>query len=551
MNRINSLESLGSEEFDICIIGAGASGAGAALDASLRGLKVALIDRNDFVSETSSKSTKLIHGGVRYLEQAFKNFDLGQLRQVKHGLEERHILLQIAPHLAQPLGLITPVFNWFEGLYYSIGLKIYGWFAKHDSLPGSRWLSKKEALQRMPGLNDDFHSAVLYFDGMFDDARFCLALVRSAAKQGAIVANYTEFLKFEKDDKGKLIAAVVADKLDKKEIRIKAKVFLNCTGPWADFTRLAADSTEEIRMKPSKGVHIVFSNDFIRSSDALLIPETSDGRVVFVKPLDSKIMAGTTDTAYNELDSEPMLLKSEVDYILETLQPYLRKMPSPADITAGFAGVRPLLAAKSINRKDTKSLLRDHEVEFDQNSGLVSLLGGKWTTYRLMAKDAVDFVATLLGVRTTCTTENFALDGAENSSFDAQDFLQTAKNLGLEKETRQHLLDKYGDNAPSVLQVAAEHTDNLILIHKDYPFILAELIYGIRYEMVQEPRDFFARRIKLELLDWQAVYQSLANTLPVFCTELKRPEAEINKSFADYKYILEDMASKAGIVINS
>ncbi|MCB0530343.1 MAG: FAD-dependent oxidoreductase, partial [Saprospiraceae bacterium] len=209
MNRRNNIRRLREEEFDLCIIGGGASGAGCAFDAALRGLKVALIERTDFAAETSSKSTKLIHGGVRYLEQAFKKFDFDQLRQVRHGLEERHILLQQAPHLARPLALITPVFSAWAGLYYSIGLKLYDWFASgRDTLPGSRWLSKKEARSRVPGLTDKVHSAVLYYDGQLDDARYCLTLVVSAAEAGAVVANHIELESFEKSETGVLHAAI-------------------------------------------------------------------------------------------------------------------------------------------------------------------------------------------------------------------------------------------------------------------------------------------------------------------------------------------------------
>ncbi|MBL7774348.1 MAG: FAD-dependent oxidoreductase, partial [Saprospiraceae bacterium] len=257
MNRQAFIQKLESETFDLCIIGGGASGAGAALDAALRGLRVVLIEKNDFSSGASSKSTKLIHGGVRYLEQAFKNLDLGQLRQVRHGLKERQALLENAPHLTRPLPLLTPVFSWLAGLYYRIGLWLYDRLAsRRDNLPPSRWLSAAEARRRLPGLHPRLHSAVLYYDGQLDDARYCLALVQSAVEAGAIALNYAELTGFEKDAKGRLCLAHVADVSPTgAEARwaIRARCFLNCTGPQADGVRQLANPALPTRIRPSKG----------------------------------------------------------------------------------------------------------------------------------------------------------------------------------------------------------------------------------------------------------------------------------------------------------
>ena len=280
----------------MCIIGAGASGVGAALDAALRGYSVALIDRGDFAGETSSRSTKLIHGGVRYLEQAIKKLDLAQLRQVRHGLAERRTVLRNAPHLAHPLALLTPVFSAFEGLYMSIGLSLYGLFARHDSIPKGSWLSKADALKRMPTLTQKMHSAVLYYDGQLNDARYALALAHSADEAGAAVANYTALTGFNRDEIGKLASATVRDELTGKTSTIQATVFLNCTGPYADAVRLLANPTLDARIRPSKGVHIVLPRETLNSDTAILIPKTSDGRVVFAIPFGDSVFVGTTDT---------------------------------------------------------------------------------------------------------------------------------------------------------------------------------------------------------------------------------------------------------------
>ncbi|MEO6758995.1 MAG: FAD-dependent oxidoreductase, partial [Saprospiraceae bacterium] len=308
MNRNDHLPRLRSEVFDLCIIGGGASGAGCALDAALRGLKVALVEKSDFAAGTSSRSTKLIHGGVRYLEQAFKNLDFAQLRQVRHGLEERHILLANAPHLAHPLAILTPVFSWWEGLYLRIGLWLYDHFAaRKDDLPASRWLSRAEARQRMPGLSPQIHSAVLYYDGQLDDARYALALVQSAAAAGAAVANHLEVTAFQNDPTGKLTSITLQDQLIGDSFQLQARQFLNCTGPFADTIRQLANPALPPRIRPSKGVHVVLPKTVLKSADAMLIPRTPDGRVVFAIPFEGRLLLGTTDQDYPATGQEPLL----------------------------------------------------------------------------------------------------------------------------------------------------------------------------------------------------------------------------------------------------
>ncbi|KPM49128.1 glycerol-3-phosphate dehydrogenase/oxidase [Jiulongibacter sediminis] len=547
MKRPENLDRLRTEEFDICVIGAGASGSGVTLDATLRGFKVALIDRSDFCSETSSRSTKLIHGGVRYLEQAFKKLDFAQLKQVNHGLHERKTLLKLAPHLAKPLALITPVFSWFEGLYYSIGLKIYGLIAGDDGMPKAKWLNKKETFQRIPGLTRSLHSSIMYYDGQFDDSRFTVAMVQSAVKEGAAAANYVELKKFRKNASGKIHKAVVSDLISNQEFSISAKLFVNCTGPYADHVRLMADPAEELRMRPAKGVHIVFPSSYLQSKDAMLIPETKDGRVVFVKPLDDEVMVGTTDTAYHDLANEPVLEEQEVDYLLETLEPFIEKMPQRADIKAGFAGIRPLLAPKSSNRKDTKSLLRDHEVEYDQNSGLISLLGGKWTTYRVMAKDTVDYAAELLRNSVPCQTDSHVLVGAQQKDFNAIEFSKKALETGISEEQVTHLLDKYGDQAEEVLKLFSESKDYSNPIIEGYPFLKAEVVYTLRNEMVTKLRDFLSRRIRLEISDWEGSIKAAERIAPILQKELGWSEEQTLIEVAEYVKLIEGFKEKAGL----
>lgn len=531
MNRTASLERLSNEAFDICIIGAGASGAGCALDAALRGYKVALIDKGDFASETSSRSTKLIHGGVRYLEQAFKKFDFAQLKQVRHGLEERHIVLKNAPHLARPLALLTPVKSWFEGLYFKIGLQIYDTFAAGDSLPKSKWLNKDEVLDKMPALDPwKLHSAVLYYDGQLDDARYCLALVQSASEAGAVVANYLDVYDFEKDTEGKLHRVNVKDVLSGAEVTIRTKLVINCTGPFADKIRLLANPELPERIRPSKGVHVVLPHATLKSEYAMLIPKTSDGRVVFAIPFEGAVMIGTTDTECDDLLSEPLLNQKEKRYLVNTLNPYLAKKIDITKLQAGFGGLRPLLAADPT--KSTKSLVRDHEVETDESSNLVSLLGGKWTTYRLMAKDTIDRADEIFARTNTCTTADHVLAGGEN--YVADSWKELENKFGLPEDVCKHLAAKYGSRAVRIGELLAENTHWSEKIHPDYPYIRAEVIYAVRNEMAVTPRDFLARRVRLEITDWKATSNCASIVADLMSDELGWSEHEMNSQISAY-----------------
>lgn len=537
MTREENLQQLKTETFDICIIGAGASGAGCALDASLRGLKVALIEKHDFASGTSSRSTKLVHGGVRYLEQAFKNLDFAQLRQVRHGLEERHYVIRNAPHLARPLALLTPVSTWVAGLYFTIGLKLYSWIAgRRDTLPSSEWLTKKQALQLMPGLDaKKLHSAVLYYDGQFDDARYCLALAHSADNAGAAVLNYAEVTGFTKDADGRLQSARIKDGLSGENYEIKAKLFINCTGPYSDHVRLMANSFLEKRIRPSKGVHLVLPYKTLNSTAAMLIPETRDGRVVFAIPFENKLLLGTTDTDYTLLEEEPILKKEEVDYLLENINQYLAEPVNTAEVKAGFGGLRPLVAASS--REDTKSLLRDHAVEQDETSGLVSLLGGKWTTYRLMAQDTIDKACKLLGISAENKTHHHYLVGGEHYRF--EDWQQLQAEYGFEEDISKHLMQNYGSLAASVAAYCREDPALAERLAHGYPYIGAEVIYQVAEEMARTPRDVLARRLRLEILDWKVAHQVTPKVAELMAVGLEWTMEETRKYAAEYQEMLE------------
>lgn len=560
MNREDNLRRLADEEFDLCIIGAGASGAGSALEAALKGMKVALIEKTDFAAETSGRSTKLIHGGVRYLEQAFKHFDFAQLRQVRHGLEERKTLLKNAPHLAHPIGLLTPVFSWWEGLYYWAGLKLYDWFAgRGNRIARSRWIGKKKALKLMPGLSGNIHSAVVYFDGSMDDARYCLALVQSANAEGAAVANHLEVTGFKKDQDGLLKSALVRDLLNPgNRFEVKADYFLNCTGPYADSIRQMANPALGARMRPSKGVHLLLPGDLLKSRHAMLIPKTRDGRLVFAVPFEGNLLLGTTDEPWSNLGEEPLLESKDVHYLLETLQPFISSPIDPDKVRAGFGGIRPLLLpAEPIfdqeMRRDTKNLLRDHEVELDEISGLFSLLGGKWTTYRLMAKDAVDFLvattqwqASSLMKRTgNGSSQTYHLFGA--IGYEPGLALKIHAKYGWDEKICQHLASKYGVCVGELTEMAEESPELQIPIISGFPFLKVEIEYAVKMEMAMTIRDFLARRIRLESTDWFAAKRAAPEVGQRMGHLLGWPETKIQEEINAYLQLIDGFMARSGL----
>jgi glycerol-3-phosphate dehydrogenase len=416
-------------------------------------------------------------------------------------------------------------------------------------MPKAEWLNKKETFEHIPTLTPKLHSSVMYYDGQLDDARYCLALAHSADEAGAIIVNHTSITGFEKDSNGKLTAAIVNDNLKQQKthnsesysepFKIHSKLFINCTGSHGDIIRLLANPKQEKRLRPSKGVHIILPAEVLNSQDAMLIPKTKDGRVIFVIPFEGKVMVGTTDDEYLDLEKEPILIEREIDFLLDTLRPYLAKVPEKSQIKSGFGGLRPLIS--SSGSKATKKLVRDHEVEYDEKSNLLSLLGGKWTTYRLMAKDTIDEACEILNNKVVCLTDLHYLIGGENYSFEEWKNIQKTYNLDV--DICQHLLKKYGTKANEVLEVS----NQIERIHKDYPFIKAEIIYTIREEMVGSLRDFFARRTRMELMDWKATLSSVDAVGDIMAIELNWSEIQKQTNIDDYKKLLKNFIQTAHI----
>jgi len=517
LNRNQNIASLETETFDVCIIGGGATGAGCALDAAMRGLKVVLIEKEDFAAATSSKSTKLIHGGVRYLEQAVKKLSWAQFVMVKKSLKERRTLLKIAPHLTHPLPLLTPCFSLLEGWYYAIGLKIYDWISGTKNIGNSKWLSKPLALKRIPTLKKNkLASAVLYWDGQLDDLRFAMALVQTSARHGAVVINHCSAATFGKDENGKLNSLQATDTLTGKKYTINARQFVNATGPFADAIRQKANPAAHKRIRVSRGIHISLPKEVMPGHTAMLIPKTDDGRLIFLIPYQNRLLVGTTDEECALTEKEFGPTAKEIDYLLGYLNRYLDVHITPQQVRSGFGGLRPLLqAAPGAN---TKELVRDHEVETDESSGLISILGGKWTTYRLMAKDTMDTVEKNgTGITTLCKTDKEILFGGEPYQ-PAYFFDLIKKEVGWQEDITLHLIHKYGSQSLKIATLAGANMGLQKRLIADAPFTFAEVNYLLANEMACTVKDIVARRWGIALTDWDKTLQ----LIPVVGSTLAR-----------------------------
>lgn len=407
MNRNQMIQQLQSQpEWDICIIGGGATGLGAAVDAASRGFKTVLFEKYDFGKGTSSRSTKLVHGGVRYLQQ-------GNIKLVMEALKERGLLLHNAPHLVHNQKFVVPNYKWWEKPFYGIGLKIYDWMAGSLGLGPSELLSKEEILALVPTLEpEDLMGGVVYHDGQFDDARLAIDLAKTAAYYNAVLLNYAAVNGLLKKD-NKIIGITVNDTCSGQDYTINAKVVINATGVFTDHIMQLDDAAHEPIITASQGIHIVVDKEFLPGDTAIMIPRTDDGRVLFAVPWHNKIVLGTTDTAIDTITEEPIAQKQEIDFILTHISRYLTKDPQYSDIRSIFAGLRPLIKA---NKKTTAALSREHLIDVAE-SGLLTIAGGKWTTYRKMAKEVIDTAISKLNLpERKCITKELRIQGHDQPS---------------------------------------------------------------------------------------------------------------------------------------
>lgn len=533
MPRSSIIQDLKGQKFHIAVIGGGATGAGIALDAATRGLKVALVEKEDFASGTSSRSTKLIHGGVRYLEQAVKRFDRDQYQLVKEALHERATLIKLAPHLSHPIALVTPLYSWFGVPYYRVGLKMYDWLAGKKNISPSRFLSTKAARKNFPMLKTrGLRGGILYYDGQFDDARMNVCIALTAAQKGAVVLNHTEVTGLLKENK-RLKGLKVREESTGEEFEIHAEVIINATGPFTDRIRHLEDPECKPILKASSGIHIVLDKRFSPPSTGLLIPKTEDGRVLFLLPWLGHTLVGTTDNPA-QVQENPKPTEEDIQYILRHLKKYFDIPVRREDVLSSWSGLRPLVADPKA--ADTAKLSRDHVIHVGP-AGLISIAGGKWTTYRKMAQDAVDHAIEWgqLSPSSPSQTEKTPIHGAEG--FSEQLPKQLEIDYGLDPETAHHLAHAYGGHGVEVARLAKEGFGARLA--PSHPFIEAEVVYGIRREMALSAIDILARRIRLTFLDASAARQALPQVLFLLSKELGWNETQRNLEERKFFYYLD------------
>lgn len=492
--------------YDIAIIGGGATGLGVALDAAARGFSVVVVESHDFAKGTSSRATKLVHGGVRYLAQ-------GNISLVREALHERTRLLANAPHLAQPLPFVMPSYKFWEAPFYGIGLKMYDALAGKAGLGATEFLNRAETLQLQPTARQSgLRGGVKYWDGQFDDARLALALARSAARAGALLVNYCAATGLVHEG-GKLVGLHVVDHESGQTLTLRAKCIVNAAGVWVDQLRLldgqAIGREAKPMVAPSQGVHIVVDRSFLPTDHALLVPKTADGRVLFAVPWLGKTILGTTDTPRNDLVREPLAFREDVDFILGESARYLSRAPGPADIKSIWVGLRPLVKPPQDDGDSTQVLSREHTVLVSK-SGLVTVTGGKWTTYRAMAEDVLEscFDAELLAKRPGGVTASLQLVGAQPSVHKISD----APGLHL-----------YGSDAAAVQ--ALPGPERML----GGGLTEAMVRFAGRYEYARTVEDVLARRSRLLFLD-----AALAKTLAGSVAELLAQETGVDPRLADF-----------------
>jgi glycerol-3-phosphate dehydrogenase len=512
-------------DWDIVIVGGGATGVGVAIDAAARGYRTLLLEGSDFGKGTSSRSTKLVHGGVRYLEQ-------GNVSLVMEALKERGILRQNAPHLVSNLGFVVPNYDWWEAPFYGIGLKAYNLLSGKYGFGASQILSREETLEKIPTLNrDGLRGGVRYFDGQFDDARLLINMVATAAEQGATLLNYVRVTQVMRNAEGFVRGVVAHDEESGAEFEVDAKVVVNATGPWTDDIRKMAEPDAKQMISPSQGIHLVFDRSFLPGDTAIMVPHTSDGRVLFAIPWHDHTLVGTTDTPIEKATLEPSPKGEEVEFILKTAAEYLQKPPTRDDVLAVYTGIRPLV--KSGATGNTAALSRDHTIHVDK-SGLLTITGGKWTTYRHMAEDCVDHAATLADLPDRpCLTKNLNIHG----------FRSPVKDEG-------HM-SFYGTDAANIQQIARGDEALRERLAPELPYIGAEVVWAARAEMARSVEDVLARRTRSLFLNSKAAIKAAPKTARLLAQELGRDAEWEKRQVAEFNavarhFTLEGVVEEVG-----
>jgi len=523
MDRNQMLRKLKEENdkvWDVIVIGGGATGLGVALDSTTRGFSTLLLEQIDFSKGTSSRSTKLVHGGVRYLAQ-------GDVSLVLEALHERGLLRQNAPHLVKNQKFIIPNYSWWSGPFFTIGMKVYDMMSGKLGLGASERISKEETLKAIPNLDEkDLIGGVIYYDGQFDDSRLAINLAQTIIENDGVALNYFKVTGLLKDDEGIVNGVVAKDMESGEEFKIKSKSVINATGVFADEILKMNDPEAKNIIRPSQGVHIILDKSFLQGESAIMIPKTSDGRVLFAVPWHNKVILGTTDTPLNNTDLEPRALEEEIEFILMTAGKYLKKDPKREDVLSIFAGLRPLAAPEDSEGKETKEISRSHKLIISL-SGLITITGGKWTTYRKMAEDTIDKAVLIAGLPDTkCVTENMPIHGYVKHP-DYTDHLYV-----------------YGSDKLKLLKMIEKEPKMKEKLHERLPFIKGEVLWAVRYDMARTLEDVLARRVRALFLDARASIDIAEDVAKIMAKELNYRRKWVRDQVKEYTelaqgYILE------------
>lgn len=501
------------ELWDVIVIGGGATGLGVAVDAQTRGYRTLLLEQRDFAQATSSRSTKLVHGGVRYLQQ-------GNVALVLEALRERGLLCRNAPHLVHDLAFVVPRYRWWEGPFYGIGMRLYDVLAGKLNLARSRHLRRQETIDRIPNVEqENLLGGTMYHDAQFDDARLALTLAQTAAEHGATMLNYVRVEELLKDD-GTVSGVRAIEVESGKSLTIRGRVVINATGVFADRVRQLDNPDLPPMVKPSQGVHIVLDRSFQPSDTAIMVPQTDDGRVLFVIPWYDRVLVGTTDTAVDEPTLEPRPLEEEIIFILRNAARYLHHDPTKEDVLSVFAGLRPLVQAGDSDT-ESKTISREHAVLISE-SGLVTILGGKWTTYRKMAEDTVDDAIAVAGLpERPCVTEELHLHG-----WISRDDPNPIDDLHLQM---------YGSHADAVQVFLDEGPGRDELLHKRLPYRVGQVHWAARREMARTVEDVLSRRTRSLLLDARAAIEIAPRVADILAEELDRDRTWRDRQVEEFR----------------
>ena len=517
MKRKSVLKKLRKKdkEWDIVIIGGGATGLGCAVDAASRGYKTLLLEQIDFAKGTSSRSTKLVHGGVRYLQQ-------GDVSLVFEALKERGLMFKNAPHLVSNQSFIIPTYEWWGGPFYTVGLKVYDIMAGKLGLGPSKHLSKEEAIEAIPTVEQEgLKGGVIYHDGQFDDARMAVSLAQTANDFGASVLNYCRVKSLIKD--GELITGVLAEDQETGEtFQIKSKVVINATGVFADEVIQMDEPGKKDMIIPSQGIHLILDRAFLPNDFAIMVPHTSDGRVMFAVPWHNHVVVGTTDTLIEKHSLEPVALESEINFVLETAGQYLVKQPTRKDVLSVFAGLRPL-AKPEDEKKATKEISRGHKILISV-SGLITIIGGKWTTYRKMAEDTIEKAIMLGGLpERECVTKHLPIHGFR------MDLDPTKDNLAV-----------YGVDKENILSLAEEKPECQGYISESLQILKAQVIWAVRKEMARTVEDVLARRTRALFLNARESLKIAPQVAEILKAELKKDDEWKKVQLEEYKNVAKN-----------